>query len=202
MIEVILSSTESPRQLSLQNVKPYYRCELLNSQQALVYDRYRFEVVELRAATAEGGEKHRARSKSPLTGMGQIQKLLSLRDSIVHLTFRNETLTVVTGKAAVLAYDFGTDRHQEFQGAKVDGFKTWSTGLKNRLQKNKAKFDAIQAETSQAAVYACGSDLVHFDGQKTTVNSVVVMECEACGVGWNREESLVFIAGVTKVLDG
>ena len=197
MIEVALES-HSKQQIALQNVKPYYRCQLLASQnQAIVYDRYRFDLIDLQAAQ----DKHRARSKSPLNPQqSQIQKLLSLRDSIVHLTFQNQTLTVVTNKAAVLAYDFSQDSSREFEGTKVEGFKAWSTSLVQKLQKNKSKFEAISRETSQAAVYACGSDLVHFDGQQVTVNSVKVMTCEACGVDWDREKAVVFIAGVTKVV--
>jgi hypothetical protein len=50
MIEVALES-HSKQQIALQNVKPYYRCQLLASQnQAIVYDRYRFDLIDLQAA--------------------------------------------------------------------------------------------------------------------------------------------------------
>lgn len=101
--------TESkPDFLVLGNTKPYLRCEPLNNKEAIVFDKYRFEIVELHKACRTNVKGlHRARSKSPAAHMSNLQRLLAMRDSIVHVTFANKILTVLTCTPEVYAFDFG-----------------------------------------------------------------------------------------------
>ena len=69
--------------MNLQNQKPYTHIQLLPSSahndqtEAIVYDNYRFEIVNLALATFQNSVKtHLPRSKSPLPSMPQLQKLL------------------------------------------------------------------------------------------------------------------------------
>jgi len=63
--------TESkPNFLVLGNAKPYMRCEPLNNKEAIVFDKYRFEIVELNKASSTNIKGlHRPRSKSPAPHM-------------------------------------------------------------------------------------------------------------------------------------
>jgi hypothetical protein len=76
------------------------RCESIpgDKNEAIVYDKYRFEIVELaKLASDNGGSTtHRSRSKSPLPHMSGLGKILAIRDSIVHVTYANDIVTVLT----------------------------------------------------------------------------------------------------------
>ena len=63
-------SEAKPKILNLGNKKPYQRCEALNEHQAIVFDKYRFEIVDLtKASYSNVNGIHRPRSKSPMPQM-------------------------------------------------------------------------------------------------------------------------------------
>ena len=100
-----------PKFLNLANKKPYSRCEALNDHECIVFDKYRFEIVDLTKASYTNVKGlHKPRSKSPAPHMSELQRLLTLRDSIVHVTFKNKVLTCVTSEPKVISYDFVTNK--------------------------------------------------------------------------------------------
>lgn len=66
-----------PKVINLGNVKPYTNCELISTNEAIVYDKYRFDIVQLTSAiNVPVSGIHRPRSKSPLPHMSGLQKIL------------------------------------------------------------------------------------------------------------------------------
>ncbi len=62
-----------PKVINLGNVKPYTHCELLSTNEAIVFDKYRFDIVQIsKAIGVPVTGIHRPRSKSPLAHMSKL----------------------------------------------------------------------------------------------------------------------------------
>lgn len=140
-----------------------------DENEAIVYDSYRFEIVNLTLATeANTKAGHVSRSRSPLPNMPALQKLLQLRDSIIHVTFANDVLTCFTTQQKVLSYDFQTHVLQERDlPISVEqqplGMNQMPTMLKNKLAKGLLKQASVQQRFGNAKIFTCGQDTITYD---------------------------------------
>lgn len=77
--------------------------------------------------------------------MSGLQKILSLRDSIVHVTFANDVLSVFTISQHVLSYDFILNKlsERELQVTDMKAPSWMGEGLKNKIAKGMLKHEAI-----------------------------------------------------------
>ena len=140
-----------PKFLNLANKKPYMRCEPISDQECIVFDKYRFEIVDLSKASYTNIKGiHKPRSKSPAPHMSELQRLLTLRDSIVHITYKNKVLTCVTNEPKVVSYDFVTNSLHDSDHTTQKVATQYKQTLRNKLFKGQLKFETLTKQHSVA----------------------------------------------------